>query len=230
MKTFTEFVENYLNGLFFEFKTYPQLCSFVVSGVPTAVASYLQSEMYENNSEEVSLDIKNKSGVVMNFKLTAVKKGDSAAFVPAFELGPVGQEFVDSDSVEFDSDAMDSMALEMIKNEKLIKCFRNAFMSKIYNDGEWIDDTNRPESASARGLTFDEESDIAVSAAAVFLAIINILCNYKDSSSDIEYEVPGFGKFKVSPSKSGYSVTMTFDKGFKGNCKSDKLAERMANA
>lgn len=226
--TFTELTEKDMGKLFMEFKTSPQLISFVTNGFPVAVASYLQMKLSESEAEEVSLDLRSKAGSIMLFKLATVKKGDSVAFVPAFELGDAGQELVDSDDIDFDVDAIEAIGLELTKNEALIECAKNAFKSMVYNDGEWIEDANR--SGENRGLTFDEECDIAVCIACVVANILKVLCKYKDASSEIEYEIPGLGKFKVSPSKNGYAVSLTFDKAFKGNCKSDKLAEKLANA
>ena len=121
---------------------------------------------------------------------------------------------------------IEDFAKEIVKNEKFDKCLREAFAGKIYVDGEWKD----IQTSEDKGLVFDDEVDVSMCAEAVIASIIEILCNNKDSSTDISYDVPGLGVFKVSPVKDGYSVSMTFDKQFKSNCKSDKLAEKIADS
>lgn len=225
MKTFTDIVEKKLGDFFTEIREYPQLAGFVTGGVPIAIASYLASDMYENIKPETELIISGPTGKIMRFGLKATKKGDSVAFIPEFEMLDAGKEFINSDEIKFDSRMIEDFSNEIIKNETFAKCLKEAFAGKIYIDGEWID----IQISEDKGLVFDDERDVAVCAESVFTSIIEILCNNKDSSTDITYEVPGLGEFKVSSVKNGYSVSLTFDKQFKGNCKSDKLAEKVAD-
>ena len=163
----------------------------------------------------------------MKFALKVVKKGDSVAFVPEFEMGTAGKDFINTDEIEFDEENLTNMANDLTSNKEAIVAFREAFAGKLYKDEGWEDINSKDDE---KGIVFDDESDTAMAACAVVAAIIEVLCNNKDSSSDIEYEIPGLCKFKVSPVKDGYNTTATFDKEFKSNCKSDKLAEELANA
>lgn len=226
MKTFTDVVEKKLGEFFTEIREFPQLAGFVTGGLPVAIASYLASDMYENTKAESELVISGPTGKIMRFELKATKKGDSVALLPGFELLDAGKEFINSDEVKFDANMIEDFAKEITKNEKFTTCLREAFAGKIYSDGEWVD----MQSGDDKGLVFDDETDVAVSAESAILSIIEILCNNKDSSTDITYDVPGLGEFKVSSVKDGYSVSMTFDKQFKSNCKSDKLAEKIADS
>ena len=224
MKTFTDIVENKMSDFFMEVKEMPQLSGFVTNGFPIAVAAYLSSEMYDEGKNESELVLEGPAGKIMKFSLSAIKKGDSIAFVPEFDLLDAGKEFIEADEVKFDAETIENFSRDLVKNERFMKCLRESFGGKAYVNGEWTDiDTKTDE----KGLTFDEESDVAVAACSVIMSIIEILCNNKDASTEIAYDVPGLGKFKVSPVKGGYSVSLIFDKEFKGNCKSDKLAEKL---
>ena len=226
MITFTEIIEKKTGDFFTEIREHPGLAGFISGGFPNAVASYLASEMYDNSKPEAELIISCPTGKLMRFALKATKKGDSVAFIPEFELLDAGKEFINSDEVKFDPRMIEDFAKEIVKNEKFAKCLREAFAGKIYVDGEWKD----IQTSEDKGLVFDDEVDVSICAEAVIASIIEILCNNKDSSTDISYDVPGLGVFKVSPVKDGYSVSMTFDKQFKSNCKSDKLAEKIADS
>jgi hypothetical protein len=228
MKTFTELTEKKLSKLFMEFNDSPQLASYVTDGFGRAISSALKKSLMDEKSDYAELVIGGSNfGELMKFALKVVKKGDSVAFVPEFEMGTAGKDFINTDEIEFDEDNITKMANDLTDNKDAIVAFKHAFEGKLYKDEGWTDIST---SDDEKGITFDDEADIAMAACAVVAAIIEILCNNKDSSSDIEYEIPGLCKFKVSPVKDGYNTTATFDKEFKSNCKSDKLSEELANA
>lgn len=224
MKTFTNFVEEKVGDLFLELNQAPQLTGFITNGFPIAIAAYLSQKLYDSDNGEAELVIGGRPGNIIKFSLKAVKKGDSIAFVPEFELLDAGSEYINSDELSFDSKSAEEFANDLTKNKDFIECLRNAFQGSIYVNGEWETDLSNEE----RGLVFSDESDIAICAVCSVHALLEVLCNNKDASSDLIFEVPGLGSFKVSAAKDGYSVSLTFDKEFKSNCKSDKLAEKMA--
>ena len=226
MKTFTDIVESKLGEFFLEMRDKPQLTGYITEGFPVAVASYLSMEMYENNVTETDLVISSDAGKLMRFGLKAVKKGDSIAFVPEFDLLDAGKEYVNSDEVEFDCVTIENSAKEIAANKKFATCLKRAFGGQIYVNGEWIDFN---DDKTDKGLVFDEEQDASVCACAVLFSVIEILCNYKDAATELSYPVQGLGTFKIAPVKGGYAVSLTFDKEFKTNCKSDKLAEKIAD-
>ena len=227
MKTFTDIVEKKIGDFFTEIREYPHLASYITNGFPNAIASYLSSDMYENSKPESELILSCPAGKIMRFAPKSTKKGDSVAFIPEFDLLDAGKEYVNSDEVEFDAKMIEDFSNDIVKNEKFAKCLREAFAGKLYIDGSWEDIlTNNDD----KGLIFEDEKDAAVCAESVILSILEILCNNKDSSTDISYEVPGLGVFKVVSVKDGYNVSLTFDKEFKTNCKSDKLAEKIADS
>lgn len=230
MKTFTEITEKKLSKLFTEFNNYPQLAAYITAGYPVAIAGYLKSKMIEEKSDYAEVIIGgDKFGELAKFILKASKKGDSIALIPEFELMSAGKDFVNTDEIEFDETAMTNMANDLSENKELISAFNNAFAGKVFKDDSWEDSTNGVEVSDERGVTFDDELDIAMAATSVISAIFEVLTNNKDASSDLEYDVAGLGKFKVTSAKDTYSVTLTFDKEFKGNCKSDKLADILAS-
>ena len=226
MKTFTEITEKKLSKLFMEFNDSPQLASYITDGFGKAISSALKKKLMDDKLDYAELILGGSSfGELMKFALKVVKKGDSVAFVPEFEMGVAGKDFINTDEIEFDEENLTKMANDLTENKDAIVAFREAFEGKLYTDDGWKDvSANEDE----KGVTFDAEQDIAMAACSVVAAIIEILCNNKDSSSDIEYEIPGLCKFKVSPVKDGYNTTATFDKEFKSNCKSDKLSEELA--
>ena len=228
MKTFTEITEKKLSKLFMEFNGSPALAAYITNGFPIAVSSYLKKKLSETKSEYADCEIGGQSmGEFMKFTLKTVKKGDSVAFVPEFEIGTAGRDFINLDEIEFDEENITKMANDMINGDKdLVIAFKEAFAGKRFTDDGWVDTDS---SDDEKGISFDAEVDIAMAACTTVAAIFEVLCNNKDSSSDIEYEVTGLGKFKVSPIKDGYNITLAFDKEFKSNCKSDKLAETLAN-
>lgn len=226
MKTFTDIVEKKMSSFFTEVREHPELASFITNGFPNAIASYLASDMYENSKPESELVLGSPTGKLMRFGLKSTKKGDSVAFIPEFDMLDAGKEYINSDEVKFDSDTIEDFAKEIIKNTKFAKCLREAFAGKLYHDGEWIDIITGDD----KGLVFDDEQDAAVCAESVVLSLIEILCNNKDSTTDLTFEIPKLGIFKVSSVKDGYNVSLTFDKEFKSNCKSDKLAEKIADS
>lgn len=224
IKTFTEVVEVKAGQLFQEVKTAPQLAGYFTNSVPVSIAAYLKGKMLKTGAHEATLDICN----LMRFSLKANKKGDSVALMPEFSLLPDGQEYINSDEVDFSIKSIEQLALDIKDNVDYIECARNALAYKTFNDdGEWEDSITKSEE---RGLTFDDESDVSTAICLVFVSIIEILTNNKDSSNDIEYSIPRLGKFTVKPGKDGYSVSLTFDKEFKSNCKSDKLSEMIASS
>lgn len=226
MKTFTELTDKKLCNLFTEFQQYPLLAGFITDGFGRGISSYLKKELMDNKSDYSELILGGpKYGEVMKFILKAVKKGDSVAFIPEFEMLTAGKDFINSDEIEFDVKNIVEMANDLKENKECMIAFREAYAGKLYTDDGWTD-LNAGD--DEKGLAFDEETDIAVASCAVIASIIEVLCNNKDESSDIEYEIAGLCKFKVSPVKDGYNVTATFDKEFKTNCKSDKLAEELA--
>lgn len=226
MKTFTELTEKKLSQLFMEFSHYPQLAGHITNGFPKAISSYLKKELLETKSDYAEVVIGGPTyGELMKFALKVVKKGDSVAFVPEFEMCTAGSDFINADEIEFDEKNLTSMCEDLVKNKELITAMREAFAGKIYTDDGWVDVS---PSDDEKGVTFDDETDLALATLSVVAAIIEILCNNKDTSSDIEFEISGLGKFKVSPVKNGYNTTLTFDKEFKSNCKSDKLSEELA--
>lgn len=229
MKTFTELTEKKLSKLFLEFNDSPTLASYVTNGFPIAISSYLKKKLMDTKADHAELTISGSDNYadLMTFALKVVKKGDSVAFVPEFTLGDAGKAFIEVDEIEFDETAMTKMANGMTgkENKEVLDAFKEAFAGKLYKDDGW-EDINTTD--DERGLVFDDENDIAMAVAATVSSIFEVLCNNKDSSSDIEYEIIGLGKFKVSPVKNGYSVSLTFDKQFKSNCKSDKLSEELA--
>lgn len=228
MKTFTEITEKKLSKLFMEINAYPQLASFITTGFPVAIAGYLTNKMTENVSDYEEVIIGgSKFGEIMKFALKAVKKGDSIAFVPEFELLAAGRDFVNTDEIDFDEVAMTNMANDLTANEDLVSAFNNAFAGKIYKEDTWVDEATSVD--EERGVSFDDENDIAMAAVTVVSSILEVLTNNKDASSDLEYDVAGLGKFKVSSNKDTYNVTLTFDKQFKSNCKSDKLSDKLAS-
>lgn len=228
MKTFTEITEKKLSKLFMEINSYPQLSSFVTNGFPIAIAGYLKKKMMDESSDYAEVVIGgNKYGELMKFILRAVKKGDSIAFVPEFEIGTAGKDFINTDEIDFDEEALTLMANDITDNHDLIDAFNNGFAGKVYTDDGWTDATSANE--DEKGLIFDDENDTAMAAVCVVAAILEVLTNNKDASSDLEYDVAGLGKFKVSSAKDTYNVTLTFDKQFKTNCKSDKLSDILVN-
>lgn len=223
-KTFVDIVELKAGQLFSEIKNSPQLAGYITNGVPVSIAAYLKGKMLETNSSEATLDICK----LFHFSLKANKKGDSVALIPEFSMLSDGKEYMDSDEVDFSIKAIEELALELQKNEDYIEAARNAIACKVFNDdGEWEDTDSK---SNEKGLTFSDEADVATAIISVFVSIIEILSNNKDASNDIEYEIDGLGKFTVKPSKDGYTTTLTFDKEFKSNCKSDKLSEMLASA
>lgn len=226
MKTFTEITEKKLSKLFMEFNDSPTLASYITDGFGRAISSALKKNLMEEKADYAEVILGGSGfGELMKFTLKTVKKGDSVAFVPEFEMGTTGKDFINTDEIEFDEKNLTDMANDITGNKELIVAFREAFAGKLYTDEGWEDvNTNDEE----KGVTFDDENDIAMAACSVVAAILEVLCNNKDSASDIEYEIPGLCKFKVSPVKDGYNTTATFDKEFKSNCKSDKLAEELA--
>lgn len=226
MKTFTELTDKKLCKFFEEFRNYPLLAGFITDGFGRAVSSYLKKQLMESKSDYAELIIGGpKFGEIMKFVLRATKKGDSVAFIPEFEMLTAGKDFINADEVEFDEKNIVEMSNDLSKNKEAIIAFREAYAGKLYTDEGWEDLNPGDEE---KGLIFDVEEDIAMASCSVVASIIEVLCNNKDASSDIEYEIPGLCKFKVSPVKDGYNVTATFDKEFKSNCKSDKLAEELA--
>jgi hypothetical protein len=109
-------------------------------------------------------------------------------------------------------------------NKEFIECAKKAFAASTYNDGEWKE-SEKEES----GIVFDSSPDACISEIIPIVTILEVLANNKDASSDVEYDVEGLGKFKISPVKDGYTVTCTFNKEFKSTCKSDALAEKFIN-
>ena len=228
MKTFTELTEKKLSKLFMEFNDAPQLASFITDGFGKAISSALKKNLMDKKSDYSELIIGGSNfGELMKFALKVVKKGDSVAFVPEFEMCTAGKDFINTDEIEFNEDNITKMANDLTTNKDAIIAFKHAFEGKLYTDEGWTDISVNDDE---KGVTFDDEADIAMAACSVVAAIIEVLCNNKDSSSDIEYEIPGLCKFKVSPVKDGYNTTATFDKEFKSICKSDKLSEELANA
>lgn len=233
MKTFTELNEKKLSKLFMEFNDSPSLAGFITAGFPVAISSYLKKKLMEEKGDSVSLTFNGDDSYkdIMTFTLNVVKKGDSVAFIPEFSLGETGKKLINTDEIEFDETAMTKIANGLIAKSKdedeneVIEVFREAYAGKIYSDDGWKDISN---SDDEKGLTFDDETDIGMVIATTLTSILEVLCNNKDASSDIEYDVTGLGKFKVSPAKDTYNVSLTFDKQFKSNCKSDKLSEEIA--
>lgn len=226
MTTFTELVEKKLGDIFSEFKDHPYITSYVVNGFPMSIASYLTKKMYDETKPYSELVIESPSGKIMKFSLTASKKGDSIAFVPEFSILELGKEYISSDEIEFDSDAIVAFGKELVKNRDFMECVKQAFALNIFSDGEWIELPDKKDDEA--GLFYEDENDCAVSLAAVFFKLIEVLCNNKDASQDIDFTVDKLGTFKVSPVKGGYSVHLVFDKEFKSYCKSDVLAEKLS--
>ena len=222
VKTFTEVVESKAGELFQEVRNAPELAGYFTDGAPVSVAAYLKMKMLETKSPEVVLDICD----LMRFSLKATKKGDSVALIPEFTMLSSGKDLIDSDEVDFSLHAVENLGNDLEKNKDYVECARNALACKIFNDGEWVESTTKNND---KGLKFTDECDVAVAICSVFASIIEILANNKDASNDIEYEIPGLGKFTVKPGKDGYTTTLTFDKEFKSNCKSDKLSEIMSS-
>lgn len=226
MKTFTEIAEKKLGSFFMELNGSPQLAAYITDGFGRAISSYLKKSLMDSKSEYSECVIGGSGfGELMKFKLRVVKKGDSVAFVPEFEIGVAGKDFIGADEIEFSEDNLVSITNDIKENKELIIAFREAFAGKLYTDDGW---TDVYPTEDEKGLVFDDENDLGLCASTVVGSIIEILCNNKDASSDIEYDIPGLCKFKVSPVKDGYSTTATFDKEFKSNCKSDKLSEELA--
>ena len=223
-KTFVDIVESKLADFFSEIKAAPQFASFVVNGFPTAIAAYLNNQLYENHTAESELMINGPSGKIMRFGLKATRKGDAIAFLPEFELLDGGKEYLNSDEIEFDSDLLEEFS-HSITDSGFLKALKEAFYGKVYIDGEWVDDPKNV--SSEKGLYFVEDADVAICASVVAYSIIEILCNFKESTCDVTYEIDKLGVFKVAPVKNGYAVTLTFDKEFKSTCKSDMLAEQL---
>ena len=199
------------------------IAGFFVSGVPRAIAIYLKKKMMETADSTVELNISD----LMKFTLTATKKGDSVALIPGFEMLPKGMKYIEADDVNFNVDKLEAFNMGINGNKELIEIAKNTFAYNQYNDDtdEWMS----PSSDSPLGMEFNEESDIAIGIVTIIATIIDVLSNTKDSAAEIEYEVPGFGKFTVKPVKNAYEVRLTFDKEYKANSKSDKLAEKMAS-
>ena len=226
MTTFTELTEKKLSDIFAEFSEYPTIAGFITNGFPIAISSYLKKSLLDNDSDYAELVIGGANiGELMKFILRVNKKGDSFAFIPEFEMGTAGKDFINLDEIEFDEETIANMSADFASNKEVITAFREAFEGNTYTDDGWV--SMNPDEDEI-GVTFDEENDISMSVFCVVTAIREVLCNNKDASSDIENDVAGLGKFKVSPVKNGYNTTLTFDKEFKSNCKSDKLADKFS--
>lgn len=223
MKTFTEVVETKAGQLFSEVKTSPQLAGYFTSAVPISIAAYLKGKMLKETVPEVTLKICD----LFQFTLRANKKGDSVALIPEFTMLPEGRVYIESDDVDFSIKSIEEFSLDLKNNAEYMEAARNALACKVFTDDqEWVDTDTK---TSEKGLIFNDEADVATAICSVFASIIEILANYKDPSNDIEYDISGLGRFTVKPTKDGYNTTLTFDKEFKSNCKSDKLSEIMAS-
>ena len=224
--TFADVVGEKLGESFGEFKYKPELCSYISNGVPIAVAACLASEMEENDKTESELIIELSAGKLMRFGLKSVKKGDSIAFIPEFDLLDLGKEYINSDEINFDADSTVMLSKKLSSNENFVTALKQAFAGKVYDAGDWLDIGNGEE----KGLVFEDEEDIALVTTFVFISIMEILCNNKDASGrDLSYTVPGFGEFTVKAVKDGYTVSLTFDKEFKAICKNDVYAEKLVD-
>jgi hypothetical protein len=237
LKTFTEKVSDKASKLFDEIKEHPELAGYITAAFPTAISTYLKREMEKGNGEvlETSITFSGAFGSrgnsaeseLMKFSLKANERGSSLSFVPEFEILEDGLKIITADEFDFDDVDADLLAKDISDNKDFIECANHALLYDIFVDGEWMED----KSHISDGLDFDDEVDICAAMATNIITILEILNTYKDPGQDMSYEVPGLGTFKISPIKNGYSVSLSFDKEFKANCKSDKLAEKIkANA
>ena len=226
MKSFTDLLTEDLVNVW-PALTDPKLVAYISHGFPVALAAYLQKQLSESETNESELTISLPDGDLVKFMLKGVKKGDSVAFLPEFELCSYGKELINKDSIDFDVDTeLDRAMHEMSKNKLFCEYLDKAFRDCVYNKGEW--ESNNKNGENNVGLEFVNREDVAAAAIMVVMKLLSILCDNKDESSTVEYKYDTFGTFKIVASKNGYDVTATFDKEFKGNCKCDELAEKIA--
>lgn len=235
MRSFAEITAEKAGTLFRELGSRPELIGFVTNGVPQAMSAYLMSKMAleaETNTavETVSLEFRNSKGILCNFRLRVIRKGDAIAFSPEFEMGDYGQKLINADSIDVGRDDYAFTGAYMKSKDtdepKLFSYFDSAFRGMIFNGKEWID-SNR-NGVEEKGVSFEDTTDCATMVSIVIFSIFEILSEYKDSVNEIEYPIDGLGKFKVTPVHNSYEVTLSFDKSFKSNCKNDELATKLA--
>ena len=231
MKTFTEVLEENMCQFFTDFSRKPHLIGYVLNNSPRAFSSYLHTELAKSEKDESEIVISSKNGPICRFILKAVKKGDSVAFIPDFELLEYGKELMSKDEMKFDYDLIEEVGHNLITNTAFCNCAVTASSGMVFTDGEWKANpipVNSPDDVN--GIAFAEEADACIVMVTYIFTILELLCNNKDVSSDVELPtLPSLGKAKISPVKDGYNVTITFDKEYKAMCKSDTLAEKFAS-
>lgn len=225
MKSFTDLLTEEVK-LVWPALTDSKLVSYISHGFPVALAAYLQKTLEDSDNNESELTISLPDGDLVKFTLKGVKKGDSVAFLPEFELCSYGKELINKDSIGFDIETdLDKAMHEMSKNKLFCEYLDKAFRDCVYVKGEW--ESNNKGDTNV-GLEFVNREDVAAAAIMVVVKLLSILCDNKDEASTVEYKYDTFATFKISATKNGYDVTATFDKEFKSNCKCDELAEKIA--
>lgn len=231
-KTFTEVMEMKATEFFSEFGTRPHIIGYITKSIPIAIAAYLTDKLSESENAESELVISSNEGPICKFLLKAVKKGDSVAFIPDFELLEVGKKWVMADELNFDSMVFEEVGRKVAENKDFINSLNSSYAGLVYVNGEWKSNPNTSPllDNEANGVMFSEEADSGVIFAVYILTIFEILCNNKDASNDVELpSLLSLGKVKISPVKDGWNVSIVFDKEFKAACKSDALAEKIAS-
>ena len=223
--TFSEKLGDILGKHFTQVEDNQSLLTFMVTGMPIAIAATLAERLKKNKTTSESISF----GDIATFKLDAIKSGDSVAFVPEFTLGKKGLEWVNMDdlsSVKDDKDGLipksiDSASFEFSNANPDFGEFANkAFQSMTFRDGTWVH--NGPKDVKGVDVV---PADTAYISFIILFTLIDILVQVKDETKDCEYEIEGFGKFTIKPGKDGYTISCDFDKEFKAAAKSDELAE-----
>ena len=211
------------------------VASYFVSGCFRGISGYIQRQVIREHNMTPCIEIRTRDrGVICRIGAKVVERGDSSPVMPTFELGPLGEKWFKSDKLSFEPQDISDVGFCLTLDDEVIKCLVHGFRHDICEAGEWrksdkpdssiISDPDKDKKCTAIGINFENNADAGCAAASVILTIFEILCNYKDASNDIEYEVNGFGKFKVRPSGDRFEVGVTFDKNFENGCKVDNAS------
>ena len=239
MTTFNNIIEEKVGESFPEFRIRPSLVSILTYAFPKAVAYYLNQSMYDKavnadknepaESFEESITFTDGTNDLMSIGLTATKKGDSVAFMPTFEMLPAGTEIILQDDYKASNKVLID-SLVGTPNSKFITFMAEVLKGSMLENNEWIENPNmQSDDSGNKGMEFSDETDLQFVINAIVLSIFEVLCNNKDSSADVTYEVPLLGTFTISPTKNSYKVELSFAKEFKQDCKSDTLSETISN-
>lgn len=227
MNTFIELLNKPLAKSFEAFSNKPEVSALVAEIVPMSISLYLRNELEKTKTEAtITFGDKRIGGDLIKFRLKPNKKGASVAFLPEAEFADNFIDLVSSESLELDEQFIENFSYGIIENEEFVDIFKNHMSGMRYEDGEWV--TSKKNDESMYGVRFEDTNDIGFIVATYFKVILECLNSTKDPSSEVELPIIDFGTFKIKGVKNGYSVTMTFDKEFKSNCKNDKLAEELS--